>query len=53
MAALALLASQARTISPLSLVGRLFSAMTALIDVFADAERHATDAERKFRFTSW
>lgn len=53
MTALTLRASQALLASPLAVLGRIASAVTVFMDVFAEAQKQATEAHRKFPFGDW
>jgi hypothetical protein len=53
MTALTLRASQALFASPLTVFSRLFSAASMVMDVFAEAQKQATEAHRKFPFGDW
>jgi hypothetical protein len=53
MTALTLRASHALLTSPRAAFVRLFSAFATLVDVFAEAQRQASEAHRKFPFGDW
>ena len=54
MTALALRASHALLASsPLAVFGRFVSAIAAFMDVFAEAQKQASEAHRKFPFGDW
>jgi hypothetical protein len=53
MTALTLRASQALIASPAAVFGRLFSAIATFMDVYAEAQKQATEAHRKFPFGDW
>lgn len=53
MTALTLRASQALLASPVAVFGRLVSAIVLFMDVFAEAQKQATEAHRKFPFGDW
>jgi hypothetical protein len=53
MTALTLRASQALLTSPFVVFGRFASAFSAFIDVYAEAQKQATEAHRKFPFGDW
>jgi hypothetical protein len=53
MTALTLRASQALLTSPLAVFGRIASTFSAFIDVYAEAQKQATEAHRKFPFGDW
>jgi hypothetical protein len=53
MTALTLRASQTLLTQPLAVFGRLLAAVVTFADVFAEAQRQATEAHRKFPFGDW
>jgi hypothetical protein len=53
MTALTLRASNALLHSPAAVFGRFFSAIATFIDVYAEAQKQATEAHRKFPFGDW
>jgi hypothetical protein len=53
MTALALRASQALLVSPRTLFGRFVSAIATFVDVYAEAQKQAAAAHRKFPFGDW
>jgi hypothetical protein len=53
MTALTLRASQALLASPLTVFGRLFSAIATYVDVFAEAQKAANKAHRQYPFGDW
>lgn len=53
MTALALRASHALLVSPLAVFARVFSAVATFADVYAEAQKQAAEAHRKFPFGDW
>jgi len=53
MTALTLRASQALLASPLTVFSRVFSAIGTFMDVYAEAQKQASEAHRKFPFGDW
>ena len=53
MTALTLRASHSLLHSPAAVFGRFFSVIATFMDVYAEAQKQATEAHRKFPLADW